>query len=478
MSADIDASAEELKQLIRSSAGSLEETCFLSWSGLCSLLTAYLRAEGAPGWSAQIVSKETGMPLFDSQQQAQLESSFAQAPWLLPVLQMQPPRSSGQQRGGAMQLQLPKVQSQFLQDISPTPFDISLDRGFEGFLQATQRAEDFLEQFREETPGVAKLIRTDVPIGAVPVPLQAIVSLLFSLIDAIRLSAAYFGSRTIPLLLLSLLKEFVLGEWRQMIFTALGFLSPSGVAAGILAKYVLNAWLFVSPTDRTDILKTLFRGYKSALAGFFLWASVTFTPNLMKLGVENALERIRLMVENIEEKKSALEAQGSQALAPFGKKLVFPQFDVGAIRRLSLADVQTLQALAEWTPMQCSKEFRAIVDPLVANPGLRLVLEMFNIPTDTELLMEMCPGGPKPLAETVKEMMTPAVVDDGMPVGPLLDAVVPAPAPVAQALPQQQGGSPSAPRTGLGGRLHRHTRKAVKKLQKLRRKTPKARRLA
>ena len=473
--------AEDLKREIREkmSSGSLEDSCFLSWSGLCTVLTAYLREQGRPGWS-EAIGSEVG-PAFDSKQRDQIETAFAQAPWLLEILQMNPPAV---QKGGAgpegtpvgRGPMLPKVPTAFVQDISPTSFDISLDRGFEQFLKKTQQAEEFMDQFREETPGIAKLIRTDIPIGAVPVPLQAIVSLFFTLIDAIRLSAAAYGSKTIPLLLLSLLKEFILGEWRQMILTSLGFFSPSGVSIGILAKYVVNAWLFASAPDRNEILKALFKGYKSALTGFFLWASVTFTPNLFKIGVESALERIRLMVENLEEQKQTLEAAGSQALAPFGKKLVFPNFDVNAIKRLSLADVQSIQSLAEWKPMMCSREFRAVIDPLVANPGLRLVLEMFNIPTSQEAVLEVCPCGPKPIGETVKTMLQTAVVDDGMPEAPsfeapLVAAVQEQPPPV-QEVPTQPAQS--------GGRrgLNRHTRKAVKKLQKVRRKTPKARRLA
>ncbi len=485
--ASIHQAAEDLKQQIREkmSSGSLEDSCFLSWSGLCTVLTAYLREKGQPGWTQTIVS-ETG-PVFDSNQQSRIETAFAQAPWLLDILQMNPPTV---QKGGAGPM-LPKVPTAFVQDISPTQFDISLDRGFEYFLQKTQQAEEFMDQFREETPGIAKLIRTDVPIGGVPVPLQAVVSLLFSLIDAIRLSAAAFGSKTIPLLLLSLLKEFILGEWRQMILTSLGFFSPTGVSIGILAKYVVNAWLFASAPDRNEILKALFRGYKSALAGFFLWASVTFTPNLFKIGVESALERIRLLVENLEEQKKTLEAAGSQALAPFGKKLVFLNFDVNAIKRLSLADVQSIQSLAEWKPMMCSQEFRAVIDPLVANPGLRFVLEMFNIPTSQEAVLEVCPGGPKPIGETVNTMLQTAIVDDGMPEVPSFES---APTPVtsvqeqeqpprvqeAPTQPAQSGGRRSLSLMGKGSALslHRNTRKTMKKLQKVRRKTPKARRLA
>lgn len=476
----IHQAAEDLKREIREkmSSGSLEDSCFLSWSGLCTVLTAYLREQGRPGWS-EAIGSEVG-PAFDSNQRKQIENAFAQAPWLLDILQMNPPKV---QKGGAGPIPvgrgpiLPKVPTAFVQDISPTSFDISLDRGFEQFLKKTQQAEEFMDQFREETPGIAKLIRTDVPIGAVPVPLQAILSLFFTLIDAIRLSAAAFGSKTIPLLLLSLLKEFILGEWRQMILTSLGFFSPSGVSIGILAKYVVNAWLFASAPDRNEILQALFKGYKSALAGFFLWASVTFTPNLFKIGVESALERVRLMVENLEEQKQTLEAASSQALAPFGKKLVFPNFDVNAIKRLSLADVQSIQSLAEWKPMMCSQEFRAVIDPLVANPGLRLVLEMFNIPTSQEAVLEVCPGGPKPIGETVKTMLQTAVVDDGMPEVPSFEA--PPVTPVVEQSPPVQE-PPQQPAQSGGKRslsLNRHTRKTVKKLQKVRRKTPKARRL-
>ncbi len=246
-----------------------------------------------------------------------------------------------------------------------------------------------------------------------------------------------------------------------------------------------------------------------------MWASITFTPNIFKMGVESALERIRVLIEGLDEKKQQLEQEGSKALAPFGKKLVFPQVDLEVIRHLSLNDVQTIQALAEWKPIQCSKEFRAIIEPLAANPGFRLVLEMFNIPTDAELLMEVCPGGPKTVTEVVKETMGPVVIDDGMPslgvmgagtVGqpakealeaPAPEVAAPAPevaapepeeaAPAPPAAPKQQGGSrkrsksrlrspPPSPSTTLS--LHRHSRKAVKKLQKVRRKTPKARRLA
>lgn len=438
----------------------VESNCYAGLANFCLLLRAFKQSAGSPEWSARLVN-DAGEPLLGTHEQSVLEEQFASAAnWLLPLLQA-PARNSkpakktlrGGGGPGALPTLNPSAGSLVTSLSEPTAVDLSLDKMFHAFLKKSEEMDELFSRIAYESPGFAKILNTDIPptpITPFPVPAKPVIQLVILFLDSIRLSYALAGQKSMALTLLILVEELVTGQWRQMILTAAGLLSPSGVAAGVIGKYIVNAWVLINPDIRTDILTDLFRGGKSMLIGFLLWAATTFPPAVLRMQAQLVLDRITGSVKQLQEKVKGLEDQASQALAPFGMRVSLSELDLDRITTLSLTDIQNLQALATWDLLVCSAEFQDIAGSVIKEePILSLALELLGVPTQPEDTFKLCGAGPpKSVVVLAAEQASPKI----------LPAV---------------GGSRTATQS-----LNHNTRKAMKKLQKLRRKTPKARRLA
>jgi hypothetical protein len=409
---------ENLKERIRNTPyDNLQENVYVCFANGCLLLTSFLQKKGEPGWASQLIN-EKGESILSAKEQETIETLFASAPWIWDML------SSVKQKGGAEVPQLTTATS-FVKSLIPnelTGNDVSLDKMFQAFLHKTNELDDYWARFARESPGFARVLNQDewintevqgIPIKF-PVSRKPVVYFLIALIDSFRLSAALVGSPNYILTLIVLIEELITGQWRQMIMTSVGFISPTGVALGVIFKYLINTWLLLNPTLRDQILKDAYKGTKSLMIGFILWAASTLPPMVVKVPVEMAISKLREMAEGMEGQIKAIEEEGSKALAPLGKKLLFTDADFSKISKISLEDIQNLQTLAQWDFINCTSEFQAIVTPLSEFPPSRLLLELLGVPVTVEDKLEVC-RMPEPypsITQTVQQKLTPQVVNE------------------------------------------------------------------
>jgi hypothetical protein len=241
---------------------------------------------------------------------------------------------------------------------------------------------------------------------------KPIVYFLITLIDVFRLSSALAGSSNYLLTILVLIEELITGQWRQMMMTSVGFISPSGVAIGVIFKYMINVWMLINPNLRDEILKNAYKGSKSLFIGFLLWIATTLPPMIVKAPVEMALSKLREMAQGMEDKITAIQEEGNKVLAPQGKKFVFSDADFSQISKISLEDIQNLQTLAQWNFINCTSEFQAILLPLKEFPATRLLIEMLGIPITAEDKLAVC-RMPEPypsIQDVVQQKLQPKVV--------------------------------------------------------------------
>lgn len=422
-----------LNDVIRKTPPSeLKERVYICMANGCILLTAYKRTKGEKGWSSKL-HDEFGKPMLTTQEQETVESSFAKAPWILDILESsesspddEKPAQKVQKGGFDMKvpslkvpLQVPSLKipgSQFLEDSSGftlTGQDVSMDALFDKFLKKSEEMDQFWGKFAYESPGFIKMINKDIPIYKdIKINGQPIASLLVLILDSIRLSYGLAGQKTQVLTTLVLLEEVLTGQWRQMLLTAVGFLSPTGMAVGVLFKYLVNAWTLINPDLRTQIVKDSYKGTKSLLIGFLLWSFSVFSPSFIREKAEAIFARVREKVEGFEQKIKSLEESGSAKLASQGKQVRIRGVDLTQFKTLSMADIQNLQALATWDVFVCSSEFQEIVAPLEASPIFRLILELMNIPTTPADKYAACGDAPyKSIADEVSESLTPTIED-------------------------------------------------------------------
>lgn len=414
---DVYVRIKNLNDVIRKTPPSeLKERVYICMANGCILLTAYKRTKGEKGWSSKL-HDEFGKPMLTTQEQEMVESSFAKAPWILDILETSPGMESVQK--GGFDMKVPSLQipgSQFIQDMPEftlTGQDVSMDALFDKFLKKSEEMDQFWGRFAYESPGFMKMINKDIPIYKdIKINAQPIASLLVLILDSIRLSYGLAGQKTQVLTTLILLEEVLTGQWRQMLLTAAGFLSPTGMAVGVLFKYLVNAWTLINPDLRTQIVKDSYKGTKSVLLGFLLWSFSAFSPSFIREKVEAIFARVRERVEGFEQKIKSLEESGSAQLASQGKQVRIRGVDLTQFKSLSMADIQNLQALATWDMFVCSSEFQEIVAPLEASPIFRLILELMNIPTTPADKYAACGDAPyKSIADEVSESLTPTIED-------------------------------------------------------------------
>ncbi len=404
---DTDHYIQNIKEQIRNTPyDDLQEKIYICFANGCLLLTSFLQKKGQSGWASGLVS-ETGEPILTHKEQETVEALFASAPWIWDML------STVKQKGGAGEIPQFQPASKLVEATSLTGDDVSLDKMFNSFLKKTNEIDDYWTKFARNSPGFARKLNSEVQVGQFSVPTKPLVLFLITLIDSFRLSAALAGSQSYLLTLLVLIEELITGQWRQMLITATGFISPTGTAISVLFKYIVNAWMLINPSLRDQILHDAYKGSKSLLIGFLLWASTTFTPMVVKAPIQMALNDMREMLKGLEDKLKSIEEKGSEKLAPFGKRLVFTQANFSKISEISLEDIQNLQTLAQWDFINCTAEFQAILEPLKEFPPFRLLIELLGVPVTVQQKLEVCriPEPYPSITQTVQAKLTPSVVN-------------------------------------------------------------------
>lgn len=430
------------KQIKEIPSNTLQHNLYVAAANICTLMTSFYKKKGAPGWSKEMVD-EDNIPMLSEEEQNRLETLFANAPWLYDILKSIGSEISScpqtNQKGGALNSPQMINTGNIVQSTKPLePLkgdDISMDSLFETFLKKTDELDKYWADFARGSKGYAKLIERDItlygPGGAtVDISTKPILILLVGILDAFRLSYAKEGEKSTLLSLIVLIEEFITGQWRQALFTLAGFLSPSGVAIGILFKYITNAWMLINPDLRNDIIRDFYKGTKSLFVGFLLWLVSILPPESVKAPIEATLTQIREKVGSIQEALQKLESAGTKALGPKGQKLNFSNLNLDILKDLSLDKIQNFQSLAQWDLMVCSEEFDDIISSIKQEPILRFFIELLGVPTTDEEKIRVCKRlGPYPPVSDVVKSMTEGAVTGA--VGVVADAVA---APVAATL--------------------------------------------
>jgi len=425
---EVDKRINNLKEIIRKTpVDVLQERIYVCLANGCILLTAFKQDKGAKGWSSKL-HNDLNEPMLNSKDQEYIEKTFSTAPWIMNVFEehlsaSSAPSKKKKQKGGSG-VDMPTISeagSQFIKatTIPPmTPQDISLDATFDAFIDKLNGIDDFWGKIAYESPGfLKKVYDTDdvnitTPFGNLPIPVPPFLTLFMALMDSLRFSLSLVGVKSNVMTIFIMLEELLTGQWRQMILTAVGFISPSGVAIGTVLKYIVNAMMLVSPEIRTSLFKDVIRSGKSGFIGFLLWSATIFPPKKYRVQLEDLLTTLRTSIQGFDDKIKVLQDQGTVALSSQGKKIDFTGIDLTNLRRISFQDIQNLQSLAQWDVLVCSLEFQEIMAVVETNPLFRLIMELLNVPTTPEDKYRKCGAPPYlPMQEKVQKATTPVIVD-------------------------------------------------------------------
>lgn len=447
----------ESESVLQAEKQEIPDRIYSALEGISSTLLAWKQQGGKAGWSTSLIDSK-GKSLFSSDESKELERVATIAEPFLESLF----NDAIMMIGGAELTNLKTSASGTNQMVKmPTvvnPEDISMDKLYYGLLN---KLDDYDRQWRDivNQIGIVKTFESQDAKGVVmlpfvpPIPVPYVIParsklpIINTLLEMLRImvSNTVFDAPTFRVLLsfaIAIL-DLLRGEWKHALLSALGAYSVAGMWVGLGGKVLRDAWLLISPDLQHQLQKTLYQSSKSFVAGFFLWGFSTFSPDVIRMSINTATEKMRETIGNFNEQIASVEAKAKEVAKPVGVDVSFQRIPDSMVP--SFDDIQNLQTLVKVPEVYCSAEFQEILKPLLLVPPLRLALELFNIPTVQEDIDAECKGKEGSLSDTLAEKATPTITPLNSP-SPPPDTEVPASnAPVPK-----------------GGRRKRTTRKAKK----------------
>ena len=422
---EVETKLQEAYNLLKKDANHIPERLYRALEGVSSVFYAWRKSGGKGGWSSSLIN-EKGKKLFTRQQQELLEEAFeTYGPMFAEVFEE---GTEVALVGGGAAATMSNVSqgptSSLVQaPLAIAPEDVSIDKLYS---YVTKRMDEYDEQWRSisNSLGIVKAVEAQDYKGVVVIPMappipvpyyilgKTIFPFVTMILDTIRLA---LGNPVIDFFMIRISLSIVLavidllrGDWQTALLTSLGILSPSGVIIGIFGKIIRNAWLFIAPDIQRQLRDDIFRSSKSMTVGFLLWSFSIFSPDAIRLVVNQSFDKLKQIVENFNQKSAEVEAQVQQVASASGVKVTFPKIPLTVIP--SMDDIQNLQTIARVPEIYCSPEIQQIIQPILLVPPLRLVLELLNIPTVPEMVKEQCKGvDTSSLSKAVVEKVTPEV---------------------------------------------------------------------
>jgi hypothetical protein len=416
---DIEQTIYQIQTILQTDTSYLPERIYTGIEGISSVLLAWKKANGQPGWSKALVNQK-GNPLFSAKQSTELEEAVSQA---APILQslftdavMVGGASFGDvQAGPTSKLVLPVP--------AINPEDVSIDKLYE---YITTKMDEYDEQWREISRqlGIVQAIEATDYKGAIVIPMvppipvpyyilgKTVLPFLNTVLDFLRLALGNpmldFPSIRVLLSIALALLDLVRGDWQNAVLSMLGVLNSSGVVVGFVGKLIRNAWMFISPDLQSELRFNLYQSSKSMLIGFLLWAFSVFSPDFARFAVNQSFEKLKVIVEEFNQKSKDLETQVKASAEAAGIKVTFPTIPLDTIP--SIDDIQNLQVIARVPEIYCSPEVQKILAPILLVPPLRLVVELLNIPTLPETREKVCKHvDTSGISKAIADKVTPTV---------------------------------------------------------------------
>lgn len=441
----IEEKLNESESILQSQKQEIPDRIYSALEGISSTLLAWKQHGGKPGWSTTLVDSK-GHSLFSSEESKELEHAAKVAePFLETLL-----NDSIAMVGGASLADMKtSVDGQMVKmPAVVNPEDISLDKLYYGLLQ---KMDEYDRQWRDviNQVGIVKTFESQDAKGVITVPFvppipvpyvipaRAKLPIINTVLEMLRImvSNTVFDAPNFRVLLSLALAvlDLLRGEWKHALLSALGTYSVTAMWIGLGGKILRDAWLLISPDLQHQLQKTLYQSSKSFFAGFFLWGFSTFSPDVIRMSITTATDKMRETIGKFNEQIAQVEAKAKEVAKPVGIDVTFQRIPDSMVP--SFDDIQNLQTLVKVPEVYCSAEFQQILKPLLIVPPLRLALELFNIPTVQEDIDEQCKGKESSLSDTLAEKATPTITPlEENPTAPPPDAATPT-APPANATP-------------------------------------------
>jgi hypothetical protein len=398
---------------VKKNPQTLPEHIYKTVEALSTVFYLWRNSGGEKGWSRAMTDAD-GKPFFTEEESSAVENGFAA---LGPVLQEK-------QLGGAVPL-IPRGEIATRLKNLIDPRELSIDNAY---YTLQRKIGEYDTQWKEiaDSLGIVKGVEAgpDIkgmtpaipPLAIPPLPYLIVRKTILPFVSyAIELLRLWLSLQPVDSQLFRFFTSFIQGfldairgDAKQAILSLLGLYSKSGLMVSVAGRFIINVAELVSPDLREQFSDISYKSAKSLIVGFVLWTFSTFAPEALRAVVDQGFQKIRDLVNDVNTKITAVETQMSAAGEKAGVKVTMPRIPQEFVP--SMDDIQNLQMLSRMPEVTCSPEFREIIEPMMAIPPLRLILDLMNIPTVKEDIDKTCTNINKDgLAESISKAAEPKV---------------------------------------------------------------------
>ena len=418
-----------LELLSKQDLQGLQKKLYSSFSALAYLALEAKKADFKPGWAQNLLDHE-GHPIFTEDQANTVEMVTLNAkPMFHDNTQEGGDVQGGDVQGGDIPMKpfstKGMIESSGIEVGSVNPDDLSLDKTFlkvKGYIAGLDKQTHDLS--RELGPyrffyDMPTDFRVPIPIPfppytiLVPVSPRAIPVLISVFVESIRLLFSFGplsndNSRKILSIVVAI-TDILQGDWKQGILSLLGYFGSSPLLLGIVGKVFLNTFSLIAPDIQDAMVTDSYKSMKSLVAGFVFWVIATFSPDAIRQTIRLQFDKMKDLVNNANEQIEKIEGSMQKSVAPLGLKINFNKIPDNFIPTFD--DIQNLQSIARQPAVYCSKDFQEAIEPLKIIPPARLILELFNIPTDPITLKDECQADSS-IEQTMEKSLMPEITMD------------------------------------------------------------------
>ena len=258
-----------------------------------------------------------------------------------------------------------------------------------------------------------------LPVG-IPIPKNSIIPIITYLTEAVKLMVTVGPLKSDflrKILSLSLAVFDVLnGEWKNGVLSLLGVIGETPLIIGVFGRLLNQVWSFVAPDLQSDLQDNLYSASKSIFSGFWLTMVSTFAPDKVREVISRVLDKVKPLAERYNKRVDQIEQISKQAAAKMGLDINFPRIPLEEVP--SVDDLVNLLTIMRNKEVICNPDVWAVIQPITKEVTLRLLLELFLIPTSEEKRAETCQG--------INTDFQKAVIDASRPtISPLPQSLLP-----------------------------------------------------
>jgi hypothetical protein len=204
------------------------------------------------------------------------------------------------------------------------------------------------------------------------------------------------------------------GEWRDGVLSFMGYFGNDMMFFGQTLKSARWVYNLISPAIQEQLENNIYASGKSLFIGFVLWILNTVSPDYMKQSLNNLLEAAWKQNDELTQTLKTVGSQLDEKAKTSGAQVVYKGRN--PIKEFpTLTDIQNFQSIVQQPEVFCSKEFQAALAPALQVAPLRLLIELLNIPTLSNKIIERCRGMSGNFKEDMEKTASSIVVGSKIP---------------------------------------------------------------